>query len=532
VIGRILGSYRIVAKLGEGGMGAVYLADHQRIARRAAIKVLRPELAHRQALVERFFTEARATSLIRHPGIVDVIDCATAEDCVYIVMEFLEGEPLSSYLGRVGPRLEQGYLVAVRIAEEIASAVSAAHAQQIVHRDLKPDNVFLARQAAGHAAVKILDFGIAKLVSGEQLHHTSTGAMLGTPIYMSPEQCRGAGKVDARADVYSLGCILHEMVAGRPPFLAEGAGELISAHLNQAPPPLSSVAPRVPPALEALVLAMLAKAPDERPGSMIEVGVRLRALRDRSLDGQPLPISGAAPAARSRVDSALPPTEIAGPGGTLPRTQALPVQGSLPRTQALTGAATARTEALPQSSRPRLTTLGASAVEVNDPQRTGRSRRGVVLALAGAALVAGGAVVATRLGSGPQARRPVPAVPPPAPPADEWVTVGVESAPSGLTASVDGQPVPLPLRLRKGAPARAVRLEAPGHLPRTVTVDGSRDRSLALEWLPAPAPAPAASPAAPAPAPPRAPARKKAAPRTAAPPPEAAPGSPLDMKLQ
>ena len=525
MIGRILGSYRIVAKLGEGGMGAVYLADHQRIARRAAIKVLRPELAHREALVERFFTEARATSLIRHPGIVEVLDCATAEDCVYIVMEFLEGEPLSSYLGRMGPQLDGGYLVAIRVAEEIASAVAAAHAQQIVHRDLKPDNVFLARQPAGHVAVKILDFGIAKLVSGGQLHHTSTGAMLGTPIYMSPEQCRGAGKVDARTDVYSLGCILHEMVAGRPPFLSEGAGELIAAHLNQAPPPLSSVAPRVPPALEALALAMLAKAPEARPASMAEVGARLRALRDPSLDGRPLPIASSAPAApRPSLDDGLS-TELA-PTGSLAPTQALPAEGGFARTQSLAaGAATAKTAVLPAPSHPRLTTLGASAVEAAPARPPGKPRHGLALALFAVVAIAGGTVAATKLRSSPEARPPVPAAPPPPPPAEEWVTIRLAGGPPGVTASIDGQPAELPLRLRKGAPARALRLEAPGHQPRTVTVDGSEDRSLALEWVATPAPAPAAAPA-------RAATRKKTAHRPPTPPHDEAPASPLDMKLQ
>jgi serine/threonine protein kinase len=526
MIGRLLGSYRIVDKLGEGGMGAVYLAEHQRISRRAAIKVLRPELAHREMLVERFFTEARATSLIRHPGIVEVFDCAVEEGCVYIVMEFLEGEPLSGHLRRLGPRLENGYLAAVRIAEEIASAVAAAHAQQIVHRDLKPDNVFLARSAAGQVSVKILDFGIAKLVAGEQLHQTSTGAMLGTPIYMSPEQCRGAGKVDARTDVYALGCILHELVSGHPPFLKEGAGELISAHLNEAPAPLSTVAPAVPPALEALVLSMLAKAPEERPATMLEVAARLRALRDPALDGQPLPISPPAVTGRT-ASGALAPTAVL--PGSLAATEALPsgpvrTGGSLPPQ--------ARTAVLPTSER-RNTTLGASAHAFDAKGATQpikRGRRGW-LGLGGLAL-AGGVVAAFQLLPARRPVAPTPAVSPPViatpprglpplPPPEEWVTIELDGAPSGAAAVVDGKPEPLPLRLPRGASPRMVRFEAPGHQPRTVLLDGSRDRSLLLDWVKVSAP----------PRPPR----KKERPATPAQRPPQEPGpasSPLDMKLQ
>jgi len=246
MIGQDIGSYRIVAKLGEGGMGAVYLGEHQHIARKAAIKVLLPELSANSQIVARFFNEARATSLIRHPGIVDIIDCnVLPSGNAYIVMEYLVGESLGSHL-RGGRRLPPSR--AIFLSRHIADALAAAHGQRIVHRDLKPDNIFLMNGAEA-APIKILDFGIAKLMhtdARDGSYRTRTGSIMGTPVYMSPEQCRGSGEIDHRTDIYSLGCILFEMVAGRPPFTYEGFGELIQAHMSTTPPRLRSLDPSAP----------------------------------------------------------------------------------------------------------------------------------------------------------------------------------------------------------------------------------------------------------------------------------------------
>jgi serine/threonine protein kinase len=493
VIGQVLGSYRIVHKLGEGGMGAVYVAEHQRIVRRVAIKVLHPDLARNEQLLERFFAEARAISLIQHSGIVQVIDCAQENGCAYIVMELLEGESLAGYLQRQGPLVEGGFVTAIRIGEQIASAVQAAHSQQVVHRDLKPDNVFLASAPGGPVTVKILDFGIAKLAAPDSIHRTSTGALLGTPIYMSPEQCRSSGKVDLRTDIYSLGCILFEMIVGRPPFLKEGAGELIAAHIAELPPSVASLARQVPPQLDALVLATLAKDPGERPLTMDEVGQRLRALRDPALDDRPILL----PATPSRLAS----------------TQPLPV--AQPATVALPDAA---------SMRPRRTTLGASAHAV--PART-RSRSALGAAL-GALVVVGGAaaLVIPRLRQHEPTTVAAAAVPAvarsTARPAEEWVTIDVEQAPAGMVALLGGQRMSLPFRLPKGSPPRELRLEAPGFEPRVVHVDGTRDRALVLDW----------NPVVPEPNSPR-PARVRTGKRSPVKPESPAPeASPLDMKLQ
>jgi len=248
-------------------MGTVYLAQHMMIGRRAAIKVLLPELSHSQEALGRFFNEARATAMIKHPGLVDIFDFGYLPDgSAYIVMEYLEGESLSARLQREG-RLPLSHLCV--ITHGIASAVGAAHQRGIVHRDLKPDNIFLVPESEQPMGirVKILDFGIAKLAglgSMEATSKTRTGAVMGTPLYMSPEQCRGAGQVDHRADIYSLGCIMYEMAIGRPPFVGEGVGEIIAAQIYEQPRPLRSFDPSLPPALEATVMRALQKQPEAR----------------------------------------------------------------------------------------------------------------------------------------------------------------------------------------------------------------------------------------------------------------------------
>jgi serine/threonine-protein kinase len=270
--GSSIGPYRVVRKLGEGGMGAVFLGEHTLIGRRAAIKVLLPELSSRRDSVDRFFNEARATTAISDPGIVQVFDFGFTPDKVaYIVMELLEGEQLNARLARLGALSPAD---ALRITRQAAGSLGAAHAAGIVHRDLKPENLFMIRdpEALGGERPKLLDFGIAKL--GDEVPDrvkTRTGAVLGTPVYMSPEQCNGAGRVDHRADVYALGCVLFHLLTGRPPFDLPGVGAIISAHLREPPPPPSSVAPQLPPGLDELVLRCLAKSPDQRFATMLEL---------------------------------------------------------------------------------------------------------------------------------------------------------------------------------------------------------------------------------------------------------------------
>jgi eukaryotic-like serine/threonine-protein kinase len=282
--GYAIGAYRVVEPLGDGGMGMVYVAEHTLIGKRVAVKVLRGEYGATPQLVERFFNEARVTTAIRHPGIVEVFDFGYTDTAQpYIVMELLEGQSLAARLAD-GEKVK--VLEALAIARGIASALSAAHARAIVHRDLKPDNVFLVREADGDR-VKLLDFGIAKLGCDPTVSRTRTGLLLGTPQYMSPEQCRGASACDHRSDLYSLGCVLFEMLAGSAPFTGD-LTELLNGHLYTPPPALDA-----PPMISALVASLLAKDVEQRPASAAVVVRELDRLADceraRSIVALPAP---------------------------------------------------------------------------------------------------------------------------------------------------------------------------------------------------------------------------------------------------
>ncbi len=283
--GSVIGNYRVVRKLTEGGMGTVYEAVHDRLGKRAALKTLHPEFARRPEFVQRLIDEARAVSLVDHPGLVEVFDCGLDENSTaYILMEYLNGETLGQRLKALHGRGRMDLSVTLRIGRQIASALAATHEKGIIHRDLKPDNVMLVAdpEAPGGERAKLLDFGIAKLraelnESEDTRHVTMAGTLMGTPTYMSPEQCRGSGQVDDRTDVYSLGVLLYLLIGGRPPFVADGPGEVMLMHMTQQPPPLSSYAPETPLELVTLVHQMLQKERSDRP-SMAEVSGRLLQL--------------------------------------------------------------------------------------------------------------------------------------------------------------------------------------------------------------------------------------------------------------
>lgn len=265
-----LGPYRVVRLIGEGGMGAVYEARQETLDRRVAVKTLHPDYARNNEAVARFFNEAKVLSRLEHPCIVQVFDFGKTEDEIsYLVMEFLRGESLSRRLRKLTEQNQRlSVPTALQIAWQVADALAVAHTQGIVHRDLKPDNLMLVADpiAPGGERVKILDFGIAKLTNADPRGavKTDTQAIMGSPMYMSPEQCAGAGGVDAKTDVYSLGCVLYEALAGRPPFLGEGPGELIGQHLFQTPPALSSLVPKLSSQVTALVHRMLERDKQQR----------------------------------------------------------------------------------------------------------------------------------------------------------------------------------------------------------------------------------------------------------------------------
>jgi eukaryotic-like serine/threonine-protein kinase len=265
MIGEQVGSYRIESLLGQGGMGAVYRAKHVSLGRPAAIKILLPQFTATPDIVRRFFNEAKASTSIRHLGIVEIYDFGQMDNgMAFIAMELLRGESLADRMKTT--RMSAGQ--ALGIMRQMSGALGAAHQAGIVHRDLKPDNVFIVPDAevASGERVKILDFGIAKL-SEESMgmsSQTRTGSLMGTPTYMSPEQCRGV-KVDLRSDIYAMGCILYEIIAGRTPFIGEGVGDILGAHIYEKHVPLATVVPGGLHSVSDLVDAMMAKDPAQRP---------------------------------------------------------------------------------------------------------------------------------------------------------------------------------------------------------------------------------------------------------------------------
>ncbi|HZI12893.1 MAG TPA: serine/threonine-protein kinase, partial [Myxococcus sp.] len=270
LVGLTLGSFRLVRRLGRGGMGAVYLGEHVSIGSRVAVKVLHEHLARYPELVQRFHAEARAVNLIGHENIVSIFDLNAAPPRPYLIMEYLDGAPLSAWVGTPLPAA-----AVVAVLAQVCDALQAAHARGIVHRDLKPDNIFLVRRGRGTPFVKVLDFGIAKLRDAH-MPQTHAGIIVGTPEYMAPEQSLGR-RVDGRADLYALGVIAYQLVTGRLPFTEEGLTAQLVAHQMRPPPPPRSVHPGVPPAVERVILHALAKAPEDRYPDTLALKAALQA---------------------------------------------------------------------------------------------------------------------------------------------------------------------------------------------------------------------------------------------------------------
>jgi serine/threonine-protein kinase len=305
--GQQVGEYVIERKLGEGGMAMVYAGVHPLIGKRVAIKVLSPSLAAEPDIVRRFIQEARSVNQIGHRHIVDIFSFGRLPDGRhYFVMELLDGQALTKRLADRKKPLE--WREAIDACIQVCSAIGAAHQRGIVHRDLKPDNLYLVHSPDGDY-VKVLDFGIAKLTGeGPDIKRTATGIPMGTPIYMSPEQTAGKG-VDHRTDVYALGIMMYEIICGIPPFDSDNYVEILHAHLAKPPPPLPKNC-EANPELEALVMKMIAKRPDERPSTMEAVRTELARLRDAAVQsGQPLFVrpAGGVPSGENRQVSTPPP---------------------------------------------------------------------------------------------------------------------------------------------------------------------------------------------------------------------------------
>jgi eukaryotic-like serine/threonine-protein kinase len=508
LLGEKIGNYAIVSTLGEGGMGVVYLAEHPIIGKRVAIKVLHDGHAERAEAAARCFVEARAIGGIRHPNVVDVIDCGVAElgdgPAHYLVMEHLEGRSLRE-------ELRAGALPAARaiaIAVEAGRGLAAAHARGIVHRDIKPENIFLVgTAAAGAPAVKILDFGIAKLLDGHPFGAalTQSGVTLGTPTYMAPEQLDDED-LDGRVDVYALGIVLFEMLTGAAPFAGEPTARGVWRRMNEVPALPAGL--ELPAGVDELLLRALDPDRARRPS----MGELVRGLAD--------PAAAAAGAADADPH-------------TLRVARSIPRAGDPPRaSKPPDGAGRSGAEAGPLRSTMRAT-----------PRPPRRWR---LVAVAG--LVAGGAAAALlvpRLWSGDEAAPAAPAAPrepardeaAPRPIEPAMVAIELDSQPSSAEVFIGGErrgvtPVelalprgaaPLPITLRRG------RDEVRGEL------DVSRDGRLVIAFPPAarPAPAPAAASASIHPPPPvPAPAAPDAGVAAAAPPDAAPPRGLGDNLMQ
>jgi serine/threonine protein kinase len=312
----LLDRYRLIKKLGEGGMGAVYLAEHVTIKKRCAIKVLNPEYAHKTDLVERFLQEARAASMIAHENVVEITDFGAAPNgSVFFVMEMLVGEDLADTIKREAP---MPWSRVAPMALQICRALGAAHAKGVIHRDMKPENCFRIERSGNPDFIKVLDFGIAKVTSEDPNETagrlTSTGMIFGTPTYMSPEQAQGQ-RVDHRSDIYALGVILYELLTGKVPFSADNFMGILTKHMFDQPVAPSEVAPQagISPEVEALVLKALQKDRGFRFQSMQELA---QAILDVGTGAEPVTV---VPETRARPISEGRPTaflsrNVTGPG--------------------------------------------------------------------------------------------------------------------------------------------------------------------------------------------------------------------------
>jgi serine/threonine-protein kinase len=399
LIGTQLGEYTVVEAVGEGGMGVVYRGLQPVIKKRVAIKVLKPAWADQPQQVQRLISEAESVNAIGHRGIIDIFGLGElADGRPYIVMEFLEGEPLDAWLARLGrpPLLE-----VLEVLLEVCAPLQAAHLANVVHRDLKPSNVFLCQQLDGSRYVKLLDFGLAKRVVGlPDPQATSPAFVAGTPDYIAPEQARGLA-VTTRTDLYALGVMTFQLLTGRLPFLGATAMDVVMAHVSRPPPRVSELWPEAPRRLEVLVAQLLVKDPERRPANVATVRAELESI---------LVEAGGSPVARSSLTSvSLLPTVALPEGPGAPTELALP--SARPR----------------QAGRPGALVLGfwaaaAAATALVVWAVATRSGEGPVPGEAAVALAGAPAVVESLDGSagGRAAEEPAPLPPPqPAPDAGE-----------------------------------------------------------------------------------------------------------------
>jgi serine/threonine protein kinase len=386
----VLGPYRVLKALGKGGMGAVYLAVDTRLDRKLALKVMLPEFTTDRDAKGRFLREARAAAKIAHDNVVTVYEADERDGVPYITMQLLQGYPLDAFLTHKGrPSLRH----VIRIARETALGLAAAHKLGLVHRDIKPANLWLE---APNGRVKVLDFGLAKPV-GAAVDLTQSGAVVGTPAYMSPEQARGL-KVDHRTDLFSLGAVLYRLCTGRNPFTGPTVMAVLMALGTEEPPPVRASNPNVPEPLAALIHRLLAKKPEDRPQTAAEVAKQLLAILEQMAEAaeDAGPPDGAAPGDPVEVSRSQPvvvdPVPVRAPLVSRMEVSARPLGGSADSKTDVRDADEELDDGLPVSPKPKRKSKGESK----------KSRgRGLLLAGAFAALfLVGGIVVGVWIAGG------------------------------------------------------------------------------------------------------------------------------------
>jgi eukaryotic-like serine/threonine-protein kinase len=483
--GSMVGEYRLEEKLGHGGFGTVHRAVHAVIGKVAAVKILHRAYSGDAQMISRFIAEARAVNQIRHKNIIDIFAFGRVDDGRhYFVMELLEGESLERLLQR-----EQRMPVelALKALRPVARALDAAHAAGIAHRDLKPDNVYVTYAEDGAIVPKLLDFGIAKLLAGDDSSHkTETGTPIGTPQYMSPEQCRGVS-IDQRTDIYSFGVLCYRMLTGRLPFEAATSLDVMFKQIHDQAPPPSSLTGELPASFDEPIAAMLAKDPAARPATV-----------EAALDA----LSRAAAQAGFAVEPVSagkrkPPASAPPPGDPV-----RVIAGS----QTKLGTPTYAQARTLEASTPAPKTLGASERDVRTSRRPGRQRVLLVAGVAGLAVLAGALLLATRgpgasptpalasetallaapSGAEPELEFAPPAAPEPAPPRE--VTIAISGAPPGAVVFLGDQRLGQAsdsLRLPFGTQPIELTLKSKRFKPTSLTLTPSRDQTIAApEALP------------------------------------------------
>ena len=478
-VGTMVTNYLVGEVIGSGGMGVVYHARQVVLDKSVAIKILNRRHGDRRGAGEEMLREARAASRIHHPHIVAVTDFGTTEDgAAFFVMEYLAGESLAATIGR-RRRLTPGK--AGGLMRQIASALAAAHQAGIVHRDLKPENIFLIDNgdASGSANrepdfVKVLDFGLAKILDLGPSNRTRAGMLAGTPAYMSPEQARNLD-VDGRSDIYSLGVLYYQMVVGRPPFEAESAFDLLMAQVHANPADPRERCAEVDQRTGAVILRCLQKDPDRRYQTMEEL---LEALHDSGPTERQSEVSGrrVRPAAGGRTVT----TELAGRvlGGAVPSVTEAPLPSDAILSASLSGPTVVSDLVARVVSNPDLAPDGTGRGHGNVGRKARRGLRWVLPAVAGVAGLAGVALLLSRnelvdtpkeqVIESPLIRGRQSLLVPPAGTAvaEEQVLLHLDGLPAGARVLVDGQlHDERPLGVRRSTEPRQIRVEAAGYLP-------------------------------------------------------------------